>query len=250
MTVALAKLNSAKDSSKDLPPLQSHQASTEAKRRIRVLLVDDYPVVRRGISAWLAGHSHLQVVGEAADGVEALVKAKELLPDVVLLDIDLPQMSDLVVAEALRKAIPDIKVIILSLRQRADSLPRILQCGARGYLLKEAQPEELLKAIEMVNAGECYFSPEMTCFALDQVFQEKGVGSNSAELSGREREVLILIARGFGNKGIATELDIGIRTVETHRERIVHKLNIHSVAGLTRFALAEGLVTLQDEVVR
>ena len=131
------------------------------RNRIRILLVDDHPVVRKGISSCLARHAHLLIVGEAADGLEALAKARELLPDIMLLDIDLPQMSGLAVAEALRKELPNIKVLILSMYQRAEYLPRILQSGARGYVLKDASPEELVKAIETVTAGECYFSREI-----------------------------------------------------------------------------------------
>ena len=117
-------------------------------RRIRLLLVDDHPIVRKGISSCLARHEHLVIVGEAADGLEAVAKAKELLPDIVLLDIDMPNMSGLAVTEVLRKDLPQVKVLILSMHQRAEYLLRILQSGARGYVLKEASPEELVKAIE------------------------------------------------------------------------------------------------------
>jgi DNA-binding NarL/FixJ family response regulator len=216
--------------------------------RIRILLVDDHPVVRRGISACLARHEHLVIVGEAADGPEAIAKAKALMPDIVLLDIDLPQMSGLVVAEVLRKELADTKVLILSMHQRAEFLPRVLQSGARGYVLKEASPEELVKAIETVNAGECFFSPEIARLALNQFVQGNGPGPDLAELTNREREVLVLIAEGLSNKEISNKLGIGVRTVETHRERIMRKLAIHSVAGLTRLAIAKGLITLRDEL--
>jgi two-component system, NarL family, nitrate/nitrite response regulator NarL len=218
------------------------------KSRIRVLLVDDHPIVRKGISCCLARHEHLIIVGEAADGLDAVAKAKALLPDVMLLDIDMPGMSGLAVSEVLRKELPQVKVLIVSMYQRAEYLLRILQSGARGYVLKEAPPEELVKAIELVNAGETYFSPGIARLALNQIVQGNGSGADLSVLTSREREVLILGAEGLSNKDISTHLDVGVRTVETHRERIMRKLGIHSVAGLTRFALTEGLVTLRDDL--
>ena len=228
------------------PQPLSRRAPGKTNGRIRVLLVDDHPVVRKGISSCLARHEHLLIVGEAADGLEAVAKAKELQPDIVLLDIDLPQMSGLVVAEVLRKELPNVKVLILSMYQRAEYLPRILESGARGYVLKGASPEELVKAIETITGGECYFSPEIARLALNQVIQGNGNGPGPTDLTKREREVLTLVAEGLSNKEVATHLDVGVRTVETHRERIMCKLGIHSVAGLTRFALAKGMITLRD----
>jgi two-component system, NarL family, nitrate/nitrite response regulator NarL len=231
-------------------PYDSVRGPSKARSRIKVLLVDDHPVVRKGISSCLARHPQLLVVGEAADGLEALAKARELLPDIVLLDIDLPKISGLVVADVLRKELPNAKVLILSMYHRAEYLPRVLQSGARGYVLKEASPEELAKAIETVIAGECYFSPEVARLALNQLVQGNGNGADPAVLTNREREVLVLIAEGFSNKEIATSLNIGVRTAETHRERIMRKLGIHSIAGLTRFAIAKGFITLRDEIPR
>jgi DNA-binding NarL/FixJ family response regulator len=126
----------------------------------------------------------------------------------------------------------------------------MLQSGARGYVLKGASPEELAKAIETVTGGECYFSPEIARLAINRVVQGNGEGPDPEDLTDREREVLILVAGGLSNKEVSTHLDIGVRTVETHRERIMRKLGIHNVAGLTRFALAKGLVTLRDELRR
>jgi DNA-binding NarL/FixJ family response regulator len=222
-------------------------ATSKARGRIRVLLVDDHPIVRKGLGSCLARHEHLVIAGEAGDGLEALAKARELLPDVVLLDIDMPSLSGLDVSEVLRKELPQVKVLVLSMYQRAEYLHRILQSGAQGYVLKEAAPEELVKAIETVNAGEAYFSPEIARLALNRFIQGNGNGPDLAALTNREQEVLVLIAKGLSNKEIACSLGVGVRTVETHRERTMRKLDIHSVAGLVRFAIAKGLITLRDE---
>jgi two-component system nitrate/nitrite response regulator NarL len=218
------------------------------KTRIKLLLVDDHPVVRRGIGACLAREEHLAIVGEAADGVEALRKARELLPDIILMDIDMPQMNGLAVTEALRKELPQIKVLILSMHSNTEYVLRILQSGARGYVLKEAAPDDLVRAIETVQSGEAFFSPDVARVALSQFVRGSGDGPAPSLLTNREREVLIQIAEGLSNKEIASRLGVGVRTVETHRERIMRKLNIHSVAGLTKFAISKGFVSLGHEV--
>jgi two-component system, NarL family, nitrate/nitrite response regulator NarL len=213
------------------------------KKRIRLLLVDDHPVVRKGIGACLAQQEHLEIVGEAADGREALRKARELSPDIILMDIDMPHLNGLAVTEMLRKDLPKIKVLILSMHSNTEYVLRIVHSGARGYVLKEAAPSELVRAIDTVNSGEAFFSPEVARAALNQ-FVRGGTNVNASELTAREREVLVLIAEGLSNKEIASQLGVGVRTVETHRERIMRKLNIHSVAGLTKFAISKGLVSL------
>jgi DNA-binding NarL/FixJ family response regulator len=220
------------------------------KKRIRVLLADDHPVVRQGIAFCLARHPSLEVVGEAGDGREALRKTRELLPDIVLMDIDMPHLSGLAVAEVLRRELPQIKVLILSMHQQPEYVLRILQSGAHGYVLKESPLEELIQAIQTVNTGEAFFSPEIARVALNQFVQGNGHGPDLNDLTQREREVLIHIAEGSSNKEIANQLGVGVRTIETHRERIMRKLDIHSIASLTRFAIAKGLITLREDVRR
>lgn len=218
------------------------------QKRTRVLLADDHPVIRHGIAACLNNHANLEVVGEASDGKETLRKAKELSPDIILMDIDMPHTNGLAVTETLQKELPQIKVLILSMSNSGTFVPRILQSGARGYIPKDAPTEELVKAIETVQRGETYFGEEVAQIALKQLMGGSAPGVNNRELSPRERDVLIGIAKGLSNKEIASQLNIGTRTVETHRDNLMRKLDIRSVGGLTKYALANGLVMLREEV--
>ena len=215
---------------------------------IKLLLVDDHPVVRRGIAACLARYPNFVIVGEASDGGEALRKASQLKPDVILMDVDMPEVSGLAATEALRKDLPGTKVLILSMHQQAEGVMRIIQSGARGYVLKEANPDDLARAIEAVYQGELFFSPDVARVALNQFVGRKENGADGiGQITSREKEVLIAIADGLSNKEIACRLGVGVRTVETHRERIMRKLNIHSVAGLTKYALSKGLIVLHPQ---
>ncbi len=216
--------------------------------RIRVMVVDDHPVVRRGISMCLGRQPHLEIVGEAGDGREAIHRARELQPDLILMDIDMPQMNGLAVAEVLQREMPKVKVLILSMHTNTEYVVRIIQSGARGFVLKEAPAEELVRAIEIVNRGDAYFSPDVARVALNKFVQGSGPGPRAPSLTNREREVLTLISDGLSNKEIACRLNVGVRTVETHRERIMRKLDIHSVAGLTRYAISSGLVSLDKQL--
>src|SRR5215475_7609399 len=236
------KKNESATSSHKSPPSLPQQKPT------RVLLADDHPVIRHGIAACLNNHPNLEVVGEASDGKETLRKAKELSPDIILMDIDMPHTNGLAVTETLRKELPQIKVLILSMSNSSTFVPRILQSGARGYIAKDAPTEELVKAIETVQRGETFFGEDVAQIALKQLMGGNEPSPNNRELSPRERDVLIGIAKGLSNKEIASQLDIGTRTVETHRDNLMRKLDIHSVGGLTKYARANGLVMLREEV--
>ena len=217
-----------------------------AASKIKVLIVDDHPVVRKGLWSCLSVRDNLKIVGEASDGSDAVRKVKELSPDIVLMDVSMPQMDGLAVTEALRKQAPQVKVLILSMESKRDAVLRIIKAGARGYVLKDAPPDELVRAIETVHLGEAFFSEPVARIALNQYVADSDDERPLAKLSEREREVLALIAEGKSNKEIAMHLGIGVRTIETHRERIMRKLDIHSVAGLTKFAIAHGMVSLDS----
>lgn len=214
-------------------------------KKIRVLVVDDHPVVRRGLSACLAEQPPLLVVGEAADGEEAMRQTRALKPDIVLVDINMPRMDGLQVTEVLRREAPKVRVVILSVHNRPDYVQRVTKAGARAYLLKDTPPAELVRVLELVHRGEVFFSPEVAQSALNQFITSGGKPQGLNRISRREREVLAAVAGGKSNKQIAGDLGVSVRTIETHRERIMRKLDLHSVAALTKFAVAQGLVSLE-----
>ena len=215
--------------------------------RVRVLVVDDHPVVRHGIRSCLEHSGRVEVVGEAADGTEALYLAKERQPDIVLTDVEIPHMNGLMLAEALRREVPQARVLVLSMYNTVDYVLRIIQSGAKGYVLKDASLGDLLQAIEAVQRGDTFFSPEAARLALTQFVTGRSDGAGPSRLTSRERGVLVKIAAGLSNREIAEHLGIGTRTVETHREHIMRKLDIHSVAGLTKYAIAQGLAPLEGK---
>ena len=217
------------------------------KDRIRVLLVDDHPVVRLGIRSYLLKSGRVDVVGEAADGREAIARARELQPDIVFMDTFMPRMNGLVAAKLLCQDLPDIKVLMHSVHDGREYIFQIIRSGAQGYVPKNAPMEELLRAIEWVHKGVAYFNSDTARAAFEEHsrnLQQPGHDA-SQPLSFRELEVLSKIAEGGSTREIASELGIGVRTVETHRERIMQKLHIHSVAGLTRFAIKCGVATAE-----
>jgi len=211
---------------------------------IRVLVADDHAIVRTGIRHVLENEPGFTVVAEASTGTEALELAASLKPDVAVLDISMPGESGLRVAAELRTRSPDTHVLILSMHDNTEYVLESLRAGAHGYLLKDTAATELCAAIRAVRRGESYFSPPIAG-RLSAVVRGEAeptpVGALS-QLTARERQVLVGIAQGQTNREIAQQLGISHRTVETHRESLMRKLEVRTVAGLTRLALEAGLV--------
>lgn len=213
------------------------------EKPIRVLVADDHTIVRTGIRHVLEGEAGFEVVGEAANAAEAVTLAATLRPDVVVLDITMPDESGLEVADRLRQGPAPPRVLMLSMHNNAEYVLESVRAGAHGYILKDAAATELRTAIRAVCRGESYFSPPVAGSLTAAVRGEHSPPSSLiAQLTGREREVLQGIARGLTNKEIAAELGISHRTVETHRESLMRKLEIRTVAELTRLALAAGII--------
>ena len=210
-------------------------------RPIRVLLCDDHALVMDGIRSRLECYDHIDIVGEAGNGMEALSLAGNVKPDIVLMDISMPVMNGLEAAEKFRETMPDIKVIILTMHENPEYLRTARLAGARGFILKDVSSNDMVRAIETIaNGGEAY-SP-----TFDRISNTEGVPDDGMPLTTRERTVLRLLAKGASNKHVARELDISVRTVETHRRNIKRKLDIDSSAGLVRYAIEKGLVTLDS----
>jgi two-component system nitrate/nitrite response regulator NarL len=207
---------------------------------IRVLLVDDHAVVREGIRHVLAGSGEFEVVGEASDGREALALARSLKPDVILLDISMPGDSGLDVVGALLAAVPSARVLMLSVYDQTEYVVQSVRAGAHGYLRKDTTPADLREAIRAVHRGDAFFSP-VAARHLSDALREEAAAPRRDPLTAREREVLQGVAAGKTNKEIAADLGISVRTVEAHRDSLMRKLRIHTVAGLTRYAIEQNL---------
>ncbi len=224
-------------------------------QKINVLLVDDHTVVRQGLKALLVAEGDIEVVGEAESGRQAVQLAKKLLPDVVLMDIAMPSLNGLEATRQLLREVPSAKVLILSSYADDEYVEQLTEAGAVGYLIKQTAANDLLKAIREVHKGNAYFSPSISKRLMDHYRQAflsgQPVKKQGERLTSRELEVLQLIAEGKANKQIAAELFISIKTVEKHRQQVMNKLAIHDVAGLTRYAIAKGIVDrgLRDAVI-
>jgi len=213
---------------------------------IRVLLADDHNIVREGLRSLLEKEPDIEVVAMADNGRTAVQLAGELKPDVAVLDIAMPEMNGIEATRRISRDVPEIKVLALSMHSARRFVTEALSAGAKGYLLKDCAAEELVRAIRTVAGNETYLSPKVAGLIVKDYLKHspETTLSDDSCLTNREREILQLIAEGESTKEIAFKIGVSIKTVETHRQQIMKKLDLHSVAELTRYAIREGLTPL------
>jgi len=216
------------------------------KSGITVLLAEDHAVVREGLRILIEADGDIQVVGEAVTGREAVTMAKQFRPDVIVMDIAMPLLNGIQATQQILNASPRTKILVLSAHADPEYVDQLMALGVVGYLTKQTSAEMVARAVRAVQAGGTFFSPSVAKHLRDHYHQVLPTGKtpqrNSVRLTARESELLQLIAEGHVNKQIASDLKISIKTVEKHRQHLMEKLNIHEIAGLTRYAIAAGVI--------
>jgi two-component system response regulator NreC len=213
--------------------------------KIRILIADDHSIVREGVRMILAGQEDFEVVGEASTGREALERARDLKPDVVVMDISMPDMTGIQATGKIRKELPQVQVLGLTMHEEDSYVFELLKVGAAGYVLKRAAAEDLVSAVRAAHRGEAFLYPSVARMVVQDFLQRATAREREQALDGlteREREVLTLIAEGLTNQEIARKLFISIKTVQTHRAHIMEKLNLHDRTELVRYAIRKGLI--------
>ncbi|MEJ5330576.1 MAG: response regulator transcription factor [Desulfobaccales bacterium] len=215
--------------------------------KTRIIIADDHMIVRQGLATLLAKEPDMEVVAEAENGREVVQLVKELRPDVVIMDVNMPDLNGIEATRQVLAAFPETKIIALSMHADRRFVVNMLKAGSSGYLLKDCAFEELAAAIRLVMANKTYLSPGVSNIVIQDYVQGLSAPRSSAftMLTPREREVLQLMAEGKPTGQIAEQLHISVKTVETHRQQIMHKLGIHSIAELTKYAIREGLTSLE-----
>ncbi len=212
--------------------------------KIRILVVDDHAVLRDGIRALLAVHDDIEVVGEASEGKEAVTKAQELVPDVVIMDIAMPGMDGLEATRRIRKKHPKMKVLVLTQHDNKEYILSVIKAGASGYVPKRALGSELVSAIKSVKEGDSFLYPSAASALIEDYLQQTRGEDPYDQLTAREREIFKLIAEGHTSRKIADMLFLSLRTVQGHRLKIMEKLDLHNRTELIKYAMRKGLVSL------
>jgi len=212
---------------------------------IRVLLADDHTILRAGLKMMLSVQPDIEIVGEASDGRQAIAEAQRVQPDVILMDITMPELNGIEATRQVKKLLPETRVLVLTMHENEEYLFQVLRAGASGYILKEAADTELISAIRSVYAGRFYLSPPAQAMMVGDYMQRVRAGEEHDSYSGlteREREILKLVAEGYTNNQIGERLFISPKTVDTHRTHVMDKLNLHSRAELVKYAMRRGLL--------
>lgn len=214
---------------------------------LRILLVDDHEVVRRGLSVLLRAKPDWEVCGEASNGREAVEKALTLVPDIVILDVGMPNLNGLEATRQIVKAKPEIRILILTLHDSDTLVQEVLNAGARGFLLKSDAARDLVTAVEALKNNKTYFTPKVASMVLDGYLNRKTAVAQEetlprAKLTPREREIVQLLAEGKSSREVAEALGLSVKTAETHRANIMRKLNLHSVSDLVMYAVRNNIV--------
>ena len=215
-------------------------------KKLRILIADDHGIVRTGLRLQLERNDQFEVVGEAADGREAVRLAEELVPDIVIMDIAMPSLNGIQAAAQIIKALPQTGIIMLSMHSDETYITRTLAAGARGYLLKDNAEVDLYRAVQVVAQGKPFFSPAIANTLLEDYMcqmQQRGLQDSYDLLTDREKEILQLLAEGRSNKEVAVLLNLSTNTVETHRTRIMQKLDLHSAAEIVLYAVRKRIVS-------
>ena len=226
----------------------SSEVTREAAMKIRVMLAEDHRMVREVIGKILGAESDIEIVGETSSGVETLSTLGEVTPDVLVLDIGLPDINGIEIAHQIAKRYPTVRILALSGHSETIYIEEMLKAGARGYVVKSAGLSELISAVRVVAGGGCYVSPEVSRALVGRIQSDRGAAAPPNVLGKRETEVLRLVACGKRSAEIAHHLGIAVATVEVHRRNIMRKLDIHSTADLTRYAIHEGLIPSSPEL--
>ncbi len=219
------------------------------KTALRVLIVDDHTIVRQGLRKLLESEGDIEIVGEAADGRDAVAKAADLAPSVVLLDISMPGLNGLEAIRQIMKRSPKTRVLVLSMHKNEAYVLQALRHGASGYVLKESASEEIVTALRALGRGESYLSPSISRVVIDDYLRINSGGEQAGRtlyesLTAREREIFQLLAEGLKNHEVAERLHVSVKTVETHRAHVMEKLGLNNIAELVKYAIEIGIVQL------